>query len=162
MRVAAGKATGTGAGGDPGMFRDGGAETVLDFTDFGYASTYRLDHEAVVAVFTSLVDELVRSMDTEGALPLLQFALAELWEHRDVEAGTISARALAEMGGVSGALARHADSVVAALPPRLPHPPTLRRSPPPPRLCRASTSPLSASTMPGPGRRIFATRLGSA
>ena len=61
MRVAAGKATGTGAGGDPGMFRDGGAETVLDFTDFGYASTYRLDHEAVVAVFTSLVDELVRS-----------------------------------------------------------------------------------------------------
>ena len=61
MRVAAGKATGTGAGGDPGMYRDGGARTVLDFTDFGYASTYRLDHEAVVAVFTSLVNELASS-----------------------------------------------------------------------------------------------------
>jgi hypothetical protein len=58
MRVAAGKATGTGAGGDPGMYRDGGAQPVLDFTDFGYASTYRLDHESVVAVFTSLVNEL--------------------------------------------------------------------------------------------------------
>ncbi len=61
MRVAAGKATGTGAGGDPGMFRDGGAQAVLDFTDFGYASTYRLDHETVVAVFTSLVNELAGS-----------------------------------------------------------------------------------------------------
>ena len=61
MRVAAGKATGTGAGGDPGMYRDGGARTVLDFTDFGYASTYRLDHEAIVAVFTSLVNELASS-----------------------------------------------------------------------------------------------------
>ncbi len=61
MRVAAGKATGTGAGGDPGMFRDGGAQPVLDFTDFGYASTYRLDHASVVAVFTSLVDELASS-----------------------------------------------------------------------------------------------------
>lgn len=58
LRVAAGKVTGTGAGGDPGMFRDAGAATVLDFTDFGQVSTYRLPHEAVVAVFTSLVSEL--------------------------------------------------------------------------------------------------------
>ena len=58
MRVAAGKATGTGAGGDPGMYRDGGAEPVMDFTDFGYASTYRLDHKSVVAVFSSLINEL--------------------------------------------------------------------------------------------------------
>lgn len=58
LRVAAGKATGTGAGGDPGMLRDAGADTVLDFTDFGHASTYRLKHADVVAVFTSLVSEL--------------------------------------------------------------------------------------------------------
>lgn len=61
VRVAAGKATGTGAGGDPGMFRDAGAQTVLDFTDFGYASTYRLEHDDVVAVFASLINELVAS-----------------------------------------------------------------------------------------------------
>ena len=58
MQVAAGKATGTGAGGDPGLYRDGGAHTVLDFTDFGYSSTYRLDHSSVVALFTSLINEL--------------------------------------------------------------------------------------------------------
>jgi hypothetical protein len=58
MRVAAGKATGTGAGGDPGMFVDAGATAVLDFTDFGHVSTYRLKHDDVVAVFTSLVDRL--------------------------------------------------------------------------------------------------------
>ncbi|MDQ4008219.1 MAG: DUF1611 domain-containing protein [Actinomycetota bacterium] len=58
MRVAAGKATGTGAGGDPGMFRDAGAGAVLDFTDFGLVSTYRLKHDDVLAVFTSLVSRL--------------------------------------------------------------------------------------------------------
>lgn len=61
MRVAAGKATGTGAGGDPGMFVDAGAATVLDFTDFGHVSTYRLKHADVVAVFTSLVHRLASS-----------------------------------------------------------------------------------------------------
>jgi len=58
LRVATGKATGTGAGGDPGMFVDAGATTVLDFTDFGHVSTYRLKHADVVAVFTSLVNRL--------------------------------------------------------------------------------------------------------
>jgi len=58
MRVAAGKATGTGAGGDPGMFVDAGASAVLDFTDFGLVSTSRLKHDDVVAVFTSLVNQL--------------------------------------------------------------------------------------------------------
>ncbi|WP_462416983.1 DUF1611 domain-containing protein [Kytococcus sp. Marseille-QA3725] len=43
LRVAAGKATGTGAWGDPGLFKDSGAEKVLDFTDFGHPSTFLLD-----------------------------------------------------------------------------------------------------------------------
>jgi formylglycine-generating enzyme required for sulfatase activity len=53
----------------------------------------------------------------DGGLPLLQFALAELWTARDAETDTITAAALASLGGVDGALARHADSVLAALPP---------------------------------------------
>jgi len=56
--VAAGKVTGTGAPGDPGLFRDSGASRVLDFTDFGYGSTYRLEHEQVRALLVSLIDEL--------------------------------------------------------------------------------------------------------
>jgi hypothetical protein len=57
-RVAAGKVTGTGAGGDARMFEDAGATRVLDFTDFGFSSTYLLDSATVTALFTSLVDEL--------------------------------------------------------------------------------------------------------
>ncbi len=67
MRVAAGKATGTGAGGDPGMYVDGGAVAVLDFTDFGHVSTYRLKHDDVVAVFTSVVHHLA-STDCDAVL----------------------------------------------------------------------------------------------
>ncbi len=50
-----------------------------------------------------------------GVFPLLQFALAELWDARDVERRSIPSAALDAMGGVKGALARHADTVVANL-----------------------------------------------
>src|SRR5205823_2513797 len=63
-----------------------------------------------------LVEELVRSTaEAEGGLPLLQFALAELWEARDLEERRIPASALQAIGGVAGALARHADAVLASL-----------------------------------------------
>jgi formylglycine-generating enzyme required for sulfatase activity len=64
----------------------------------------------------ALVDTLVASASTMGSgLPLLQFALAELWEARSVAAGVISQVALDGLGGVEGALARHADAAVARL-----------------------------------------------
>jgi formylglycine-generating enzyme required for sulfatase activity len=50
-----------------------------------------------------------------GSLPLLQFALAELWERRDSVTGRITRAALEAMGGVDGALSRHADAVLARL-----------------------------------------------
>lgn len=66
----------------------------------------------------TMVDELVdTSAQAEGSLPLLQFALAELWEARDVDKNLITAAELEAMGGVAGALSRHADAVVEALPP---------------------------------------------
>jgi hypothetical protein len=58
LQVAAGKVTGTGAGGDPHLFVDAGASTVIDFTDFGFASTYHLDHDTVRALFNSTIAEL--------------------------------------------------------------------------------------------------------
>lgn len=58
LTVAAGKATGTGAGNDSGLFGDAGAHRVLDFTDFGIPSTYRLPYECVRDVFAALTDEL--------------------------------------------------------------------------------------------------------
>jgi serine/threonine protein kinase/formylglycine-generating enzyme required for sulfatase activity len=64
----------------------------------------------------ALVDTLVGSIaDQPGSLPLLSFALAELWQRRDVERGVIPAAALDAIGGVAGGLARHADAVIGAL-----------------------------------------------
>ena len=51
----------------------------------------------------------------EGALPLLQFALAELWDRRDLRRRLLTRAALAELGGVEGCLAQHADAVLKAL-----------------------------------------------
>jgi len=60
----------------------------------------------------TLVASTVRSV---GSLPLLQFALAELWERRTPEQGRITRASLEEMGGVAGALSRHADGVLSRL-----------------------------------------------
>lgn len=63
-----------------------------------------------------LVDGLVDSAQgAGGGLPLLQFALAELWEARDRGARVISQSALDAIGGVAGALNRHADNVLRQL-----------------------------------------------
>jgi eukaryotic-like serine/threonine-protein kinase len=57
----------------------------------------------------ALVADLVASA-AEGGLPLLQFALTQLWEARDGD--VISAAALQRIGGVEGALSQHADRVI--------------------------------------------------
>jgi formylglycine-generating enzyme required for sulfatase activity len=66
----------------------------------------------------ALVQTLVASTaNGAGSLPLLQFALAELWERRNPTHDRITRAALDEMGGVAGALSRHADGVLARLGP---------------------------------------------
>ena len=75
------------------------------------ATGTRFESEALVQ---TLVDA---TASAEGGLPLLQFALAELWERRDPATDTITQAALDAAGGVSGALARHADAVLTGLPP---------------------------------------------
>ena len=71
----------------------------------------RFASEAMVA---TLVDATAAA--GSGGLPLLSFALAALWAERDVAAGVIGEDALAAVGGVDGALARHADAVLGGLP----------------------------------------------
>ncbi len=58
MCVGAGKATGTGAGNDVWSMEDAGAHQVLDFTDFGHASTYRLAMPEVESVLHKMVVHL--------------------------------------------------------------------------------------------------------
>lgn len=61
LRVVAGKITGTGAGGDPRLFQDAGAEEVLDFTDFGYASTFKVGIAELRVLMRSLIAALAES-----------------------------------------------------------------------------------------------------
>ena len=65
------------------------------------------------AVVETLIASTARA---EGSLPLLQFALAELWEARAKTRASITVEALEAIGGVAGALARHADHVLQSLP----------------------------------------------
>ncbi len=64
----------------------------------------------------ALIDALIEQTEhAPGGLPLLQFTLAELWDARDASSGVLRAETLAALGGVGGALTRHADRVLAAL-----------------------------------------------
>ena len=69
-------------------------------------SGYRFEDER-------LADDIVQSVAQErGALPLLAFAMARLWEHRDRELGLLTRRGYEEIGGVAGALAQHAEATL--------------------------------------------------
>lgn len=58
LRVGAAKLTGTGAGGDYWFMKDAGANWVVDFTDAGHASTYKITMRELESVFTNLVGHL--------------------------------------------------------------------------------------------------------
>ncbi|HEY0252090.1 MAG TPA: serine/threonine-protein kinase, partial [Kofleriaceae bacterium] len=89
-------------------------ELVGPLSDRGMREAITGPAEAVgYEVEPAIVDELVRW--GRESLPLLQFTLAELWELRDDEARRLTRSALATRGGVGGALARHADRVMASL-----------------------------------------------
>ncbi|MGW8379457.1 DUF1611 domain-containing protein [Streptomyces sp. ODS28] len=81
-RVGAAKVTGTGAPGDPWRMTSAGASQVLDFTDVGHPSTYRLSGEEVVRTLRALVADLTEHVADvivlEIADGLLQRETAEL------------------------------------------------------------------------------------
>lgn len=67
---------------------------------------YRFEDEA-------LVEEMLAEVEGErGALPLLAFAVARLWERRDRERRLLTREAYHEIGGVAGALAQHAEATL--------------------------------------------------
>ena len=64
----------------------------------------------------ALVDDMLDALqETPGALPLLQFCGVKLWETRDREKRLLTRASYDAMGGVAGALADHADAVLAAM-----------------------------------------------
>jgi eukaryotic-like serine/threonine-protein kinase len=90
----------------PAMGRDGLREALLRPID---ACGLRFESAA-------LVDRMVDALDsTPGALPLLQFTAARLWELRDVGRRRLTEASYEQLGGVAGALASHADAVLARM-----------------------------------------------
>ena len=72
-------------------------------------SGYRFEDER-------LVDDMLRDVAQErGTLPLLAFAMARLWEHRDRARGLLTRRGYEEIGGVAGALAQHAEATLESI-----------------------------------------------
>ncbi|MGD8897569.1 MAG: protein kinase, partial [Acidobacteriota bacterium] len=60
-----------------------------------------------------LVAEMLESLEgARGALPLLAFAVARLWEKRDREKKLLTRRAYEDIGGVAGSLAQHAEQTL--------------------------------------------------
>ena len=70
---------------------------------------YRYETSAMVG---EMLDALA---GTPGALPLLQFAAAKLWDARDRATKQLTVASYHAIGGISGALAAHADEVVAEM-----------------------------------------------
>ena len=72
---------------------------------------YRYDDAAVV-------EHMIASVEAEPtSLPLLQFTAQRLWERRDDSKRLLLRRAYDDMGGVGGALGKHADGVLEGLSP---------------------------------------------
>ncbi|MDC3957020.1 serine/threonine-protein kinase [Polyangium jinanense] len=64
----------------------------------------------------ALAEELFAGIDaTAGAMPLVEFALTELWNARDKGKKLLLRSALTAVGGVEGALERHAEAVLASM-----------------------------------------------
>ena len=70
---------------------------------------YRFEDEGIV-------EEMLAQVEGErGALPLVAFAMAKLWDRRDRERGMLTRAAYQEIGGVGGALAQHAEAILARI-----------------------------------------------
>ncbi|HMG55618.1 MAG TPA: serine/threonine-protein kinase, partial [Kofleriaceae bacterium] len=68
---------------------------------------------------TDIIDNMLDHLETTpGALPLLQFTAAKLWETRDIARRMLTRQSYAAMGGVAGALASHADRVITDIGPQ--------------------------------------------
>jgi hypothetical protein len=72
---------------------------------------YRFESQA-------MVDHMIDTLEgTPGALPLLQFTAAKLWEQRDTRDRVLTDASYRALGGIAGALATHADEIVRSLSP---------------------------------------------
>lgn len=107
LRVGAAKVTGTGAMGDVALLADAGAHCVVDFTDFGYASTYRVPRPEVERILRQAVMHAAHSADAvvveiaDGLYQEETAALLKSATFRQLVTGVVFAAADA-MGAAAG------------------------------------------------------------
>jgi serine/threonine protein kinase len=90
----------------PPMDRDGMCAALLRPVE---AAEHRFESLA-------LVDRMVEALvAAPGALPLLQFTATRLWDLRDTGRRLLTEASYERLGGVAGALATHADAVLAGM-----------------------------------------------
>ncbi|HZS42406.1 MAG TPA: protein kinase [Polyangia bacterium] len=66
-----------------------------------------------------IVENMLEHLEaTDSALPLLQFAATKLWEARDPARKLLTIDSYKALGGIAGALASHADTVITQLSPQ--------------------------------------------
>lgn len=106
LSVAAGKATGTGSGGDYWRLGDAGASPIFDFVDLGHASTAGLPPDEVREVFHALVD-LISPSGIDAAVVEIADGLFQKETHALINSETFRNR-------VSGVIFA-ADSAVSAV-----------------------------------------------
>ena len=64
-----------------------------------------------------IVEQMVGALNNAaGALPLLQFCAAQLWQRRDRENHVLPYQSYLDIGGIEGALAKHAEGLVREIP----------------------------------------------
>ncbi|WP_437916663.1 nSTAND1 domain-containing NTPase [Sorangium sp. So ce302] len=88
------------------MGREGLREALMSPVE---AARYEIEDPAMIE---GILDAL---QTTRGALPLLQFTAARLWEMRDRGRKLLTRASYEALGGVAGALASHADTVLAGM-----------------------------------------------
>jgi hypothetical protein len=108
LHVGYAKVTGTGACGDMWLLKDAGADPVLDFTDAGYVSTYRVPTPDLERIFVTLIEHVARehvdAIVIEVADGVLQAETAALLESPKVKAvlGSIFFAASDAAGAMAG------------------------------------------------------------
>ncbi len=104
--------------GDLGKVLLRGSVLVEPFTDSAWADVIE---RALGAYGYTFEDALLREevlaqiARASEAMPLVQFALTALWAERDVAKKRLTKRGLDELGGLAGALERHADATLATV-----------------------------------------------
>ena len=78
---------------------------------------FKFESPSLVEELAETASEQTRNANEQASLPLLQFVLEEMWRRRDQHERILTRQSLRALGGLPGALGRHADAFFKGLDP---------------------------------------------